>query len=123
MVTPEEFEQYVTEALDNLPDDLRARISNLSIVIEEWADHHTLELAGLADPRELQGFYHGIPLPQRGRGYHLTSPDHISIYRRPILLRCRSRAQAREEVRRVVWHELAHHFGVDDERLVALGAY
>ena len=72
---------------------------------------------------QLLGFYHGIPKTGRNSGYNLVAPDRISIYRRPIEAQCRSEEELREMVRRVVLHELAHHFGIDDSRLHEIGAY
>jgi predicted Zn-dependent protease with MMP-like domain len=117
------FEALVDEAVDNLPDDFRARLANVAIVVEDWADRETLRAARLRHPAQLLGFYHGIPLPQRGSGYNMVAPDRISIYRQPILRQCDDEDEVRETVRRVVLHEIAHHFGIDDDRLHDLGAY
>ncbi len=87
------------------------------------ADAHTLRLAGARSPAELLGFYHGVPLSRRGGGYGLVTPDQISIYRFPILLQAEGEDAVRGLVQRVVAHEIAHHFGIDDERLRSLGAY
>ncbi len=123
MITQEEFQRLVEEALDDLPPVFRERIENVAIAVEEWPDRETMRLAGVRRPEELLGFYHGIPLTKRGRGYNLVSPDEISLYRRPILLHARSLPQLRAVVRRVLLHELAHYFGIDDDRLAEIGAY
>jgi len=123
MVDLSEFEQWVDEALAALPAHFRARLDNVAIVVEEWADRATLRAAGVRRPEELQGFYHGVPLTQRTSGYMLVTPDRISIYRQPILLQCRTREAARALVAHVVRHEIAHYFGISDERLHELGAY
>ena len=118
-----DFERSVAEALDALPQFFQDRMDNVEIVVEEWPDQETMRLAGVKHPAELLGFYHGVPLTERGLGYTLVLPDKISIYRRPILMRCRTWEEARATIHRVVRHELAHHFGIDDDRLRQLGAY
>ncbi|NLD44079.1 MAG: metallopeptidase family protein [Chloroflexi bacterium] len=117
------FERLVDEALANLPAAFRERLDNVAIVVADWPDAHTLRLAGARSPAELLGFYHGVPLSRRGSGYGLVTPDQISIYRFPILLQAEGEDAVRGLVQRVVAHEIAHHFGIDDERLRSLGAY
>ncbi len=119
----EEFEQLVAEAFDALPEAFTSRLDNVAIVVEEWADRGTLRRAGLHHPAELMGLYHGVPLTQRTHDYGLVAPDVISLYRQPILLQCQSEEQARALVGRVLRHEIAHYFGIDDDRLEELDAY
>ncbi len=117
------FERLVDEAVAALPEALRARMDNVAIIVEDWPDGDTLAQAGVRSPHQLLGFYHGVPLPRRGGGYGQVAPDRISIYRLPILAQAESGEALPGLVRRVVWHELAHHFGIDDDRLRDLGAY
>ena len=119
----EAFEQLVEEAWDALPESIRAKLNNVEVIVEEWPDAHTLRLAGVRHPSELLGFYHGVPLTERGRGYHLIAPDRISLYRQPILLHCYTDDDVRTLTPRVLRHEIAHHFGISDARLLELGAY
>lgn len=119
-VGPEEFEALVTQALESLPEDLAARMSNVDVVIEDAPD------AELAEQMEvsvegLLGLYQGIPLTDRGSSYHWVLPDRISLYRQNIVRLARDRKDLTEIVRRTVIHEVAHHFGIDDERLDELG--
>jgi len=118
-----EFERLVAQALDDLPDTLRDRLDNVEIVVEPYADPETLRQAGVRHPMELLGFYHGVPLTGRGQGYTLVLPDKISIYQLPIERACRTSEAIRAQVRRTVMHELAHHFGLDDDQLHELDAY
>ncbi len=118
-----EFERLVAQALDDLPDTLRDRLDNVEIVVEPYADPETLRQAGVRHPMELLGFYHGVPLTDRGQGYTLVLPDKISIYQLPIERACRTPEAIRAQVRRTVMHELAHHFGLDDDQLHELDAY
>lgn len=123
MLTRQEFEQEVSRAIDELPSDILRNIANVAITVDEWADEDTLELAELDDPRQLLGFYHGVPLTQRLTGYGMVPPDKITLYRQPILSLCRNDQQARERIRTTLRHEIAHYFGIDDDRLVELGRY
>ena len=118
-----DFEQIVAKALDSLPDAFRERLDNVEVVVEDWPDRDTLRLAGVRDPMQLLGFYHGVPLTARSHGYTLVLPDKISIYQQPIERMCRTPEAIRAQVRRTVMHELAHHFGLDDSRLREIGAY
>jgi predicted Zn-dependent protease with MMP-like domain len=109
-----DFEQLVVEALDALPADIAAAMSNVEVVIEDepppsWSGSGTL-----------LGLYHGIPLTDR---HHYTNamPDKITIFRGPITRLARTPERVREQVRRTVIHEIAHHFGIDDDRLHELG--
>jgi predicted Zn-dependent protease with MMP-like domain len=117
------FDRLVAEAIDALPESFREKMDNVEILVEDWPDRETLRLAGLRHPEDLLGFYHGVPLTQRSYDYGLTLPDKISIYREPILARCRTWEEVRAMAGRVVRHEVAHYFGIDDERLHEIGAY
>lgn len=117
------FESLVTEALDALPDFFREKLDNVAVVIEDWPSRQTMRQIGVRSPAEILGFYHGVPQTNRTLGYNLIPPDKISIYQRPIEMRCRTTEQARALVQRVVRHEIAHHFGIDDDRLREIDAY
>jgi predicted Zn-dependent protease with MMP-like domain len=108
------FEEYVREALDSLPPDLHAQMSNVEIVVE-------------VEPppgQRLLGLYQGVPLTKRGSNYGAVLPDKITIYRGPLeRLYGQEPERLRLEVRRVVLHEVAHHFGISDERLIEIDRY
>jgi predicted Zn-dependent protease with MMP-like domain len=93
-------------------------------VVVEWRPSPAeLRRLGLAPGATLFGLYEGVPLTQRTSGYNLVLPDKITIFRQPIEAYCRSDEQVKQVVRRTVLHELAHHFGISDERLRELGVY
>lgn len=117
------FERLVAEAVEALPQAFRRRMDNVAVVVEEWPDPETVRRAGVRHPADLLGFYHGIPHTHRTHRYGLVLPDKISLFRQPILLRCRTEHEVRALVDRVLRHELAHHFGIDDDRLQELDAY
>ena len=105
-----EFERHVQAALDSLPPQLAKAVRNLELVIE---DEHP-------DDPDLFGLYEGVPLPERGDEAGML-PDRISIYRRPLEEEFPDPAELQEEIRITVLHELAHHFGIDEDRLDELG--
>jgi predicted Zn-dependent protease with MMP-like domain len=114
----EHFEHLVADALDSLPDDIAARMENVQVVVE---DEPPAEVrAGTGRGNDVLGYYHGVPLTQRGY-YNNVMPDRISIYRGPITRAARTPSGIKEQVRRTVIHEIAHHFGIDDDRLRELG--
>ena len=118
-----DFERIVAQALDSLPPVFLERLDNVEVVVEPYADRETLRLAGVQNPMQLLGFYHGVPLTERSHGYTLVLPDKISIYQQPIERMCRTPEAIRAQARRTVMHELAHHFGISDDRLRELGVY
>jgi predicted Zn-dependent protease with MMP-like domain len=109
-----DFEQCVQDALDSLPAELGGFMSNVAVVVEE-------EPPG---GRPLLGLYQGVPLTRRGSWYGAVLPDKISIYRGPLERHYGAdRDRLRDEIRRVVLHEVAHHFGIGDERLREMDRY
>jgi predicted Zn-dependent protease with MMP-like domain len=118
-----EFESLVAQALDELPPYFQAKMSNVEVVIEHWPTRDDLHLAGVPAGQTLLGLYHGVPLTQRGAHYQLVLPDRIIIFQGPIEQVYRTPDAIRAGVRHTVIHELAHHFGISDDRLHELGAY
>lgn len=108
------FTQAVERAIDTLPPELRAAMSNVGVVVEE-------------EPpvgQRLLGLYQGVPLTRRGSGYSGVLPDKITIYRRPLeRLYGHDPALLERQVRRTVLHEVAHHFGISDQRLIEMDRY
>ncbi len=105
------FETLVADALDQLPDELAVLIDNVAVVVEDENP----------DEPDLLGLYEGIPLTEREAYGGLELPDRISIYRLPLCALAADESEVVEEVLVTVVHEIAHHFGIDDERLHALG--
>ena len=109
-----DFEQSVEDAVESLPPDLRGFMSNVAIFVEDEPP------AGMP----LLGLYQGYPLTTRTSGYVGVPPDRITIYRGPLeRLYGADPERLRREIRRVVLHEIAHHFGISDERLIELDRY
>ena len=115
-----EFEKLVEDGLALIPEELRSLISNAQIVIEDEPSEELLEEMGVPPDETLFGLYTGIPITERTIEYSAL-PDRIIIFRRPILEEFDDPGDIRREVARTVIHEVAHHFGIDEDRLVELG--
>jgi predicted Zn-dependent protease with MMP-like domain len=125
MISNERFEELVDEALASIPDDFWQVVENLAVTVAEWPSRAQLLSTNTRAGHTLLGLYEGIPLTERSQHYGLVPPDKITIFRGPILRMCApdDEAAVREQVRRTVLHEVAHHFGISDERLREIGAY
>jgi predicted Zn-dependent protease with MMP-like domain len=117
------FQHLVARALDELPAEFQEKLDNVEVVVEDWPDRETMRLAGVRHPAQLLGFYHGVPQAKRTHSYGLILPDKISIYQRPIEMHNHTMARVQATVAHVLRHEIAHHFGISDERLREIGAY
>jgi predicted Zn-dependent protease with MMP-like domain len=115
------FERLVAEALDGLPVEFQEKMDNVEVVIRAWPTRQQVRSMGLPPGDTLLGLYEGIPLTKRTSHYGQVLPDRITIFQGPIEACCRGAEEIRREVRRVVMHELGHHFGISDERLDELG--
>ena len=111
----------MAKAVDSLPDEILARMENIDVVVEEWPTSGQLAELGLKRSETLLGLYQGVPLTRRSRHYGMVVPDKITIFQKPIEARCRYDNDIVAEIRRVVQHEIAHHFGISDARLRQLG--
>ena len=121
--TPEEFEQLVAQALDDLPEDIQQHLQNIEVVVAEWPTAAELRSVGMKPGQLLLGLYQGVPLTKRGNRYGLVLPDKVTIFQGTIERVCHTPEQVIRQVQRTVKHELAHHFGISDDRLRDLGAY
>ncbi len=111
----ERFEELVARAVDALPEEFLSALENVDVVVEENPTRK--QLAGVGRGMTLLGLYQGVPQTSRTESYGLVLPDKIIIFRRPILAMCRSEAEVEEEIGRVVRHEIAHHFGMEEDEL------
>ena len=108
------FDRLVSDALDELPADIHDLMSNIAVTVEDEPP----------SGQPLLGLYQGVPLGERGPYYTGALPDKITIYRGPIERMTHGNPELlRRQVRRTVLHEIAHHFGISDERLVELDRY
>ncbi len=111
-MTAERFEELVSEALDQVPGELMNLLSNVVVLVADESP---------PDGPELLGLYEGHALTERGWDYSMVLPDRITIYRNPTLRVCDTEDEVIEEVAITVVHEIAHHFGIPDDRLHDLG--
>jgi predicted Zn-dependent protease with MMP-like domain len=112
-VAPDRFDDLVADALDSIPEGLARVMDNVVVVVEDGSPHGPL-----------LGRYEGVPLTARDSWYgagRFTMPDRITIFRLPVCAACASEDEVVDQVRVTVVHEVAHHFGIDDARLEALG--
>lgn len=122
-VSRQEFEAIVSAALDELPRPLLAQLRNVEIEARFSPSKEDLSYAEAPEHETLFGLYQGIPLTERDTHYGMVMPDLITIFQRPHEEACNTLEELRAEVARTVRHEIAHHFGISDERLDELGAY
>jgi len=109
-ITVQQFEDLVADALDGLPADLGEAMENVAVMVDSQSP-----------PGRLLGLYEGIPLTKRGVSYSATAPDRITIYMATVCATCQTTEEVVDAVRRVVIHEVGHHFCIDDKRLRELG--
>ena len=116
-ISRKEFERLVERALRKLPRRFRARLENIAVVVEDWADEETLDEMGIEPPDTLYGLYRGTDLTRRDLQYGGVLPDVIAIYQGPIQEDCETIEEMEELVRDTVAHEVGHYFGLDDDQL------
>lgn len=110
-MSAEAFEDLVSDAIEQIPDDLFALVDNCLLIVEDANDEEP----------DLLGLYEGIPLTERGGDYAFELPDRIFVYRLPTLRMCQTVDEVRDEVLTTVVHEIAHFFGIEEDRLHELG--
>ena len=113
-VSPERFEELVAEALDELPEWVRQRLENVDVLVESTPPR---------DQPGLLGLYEGVPLTQRDHGYFGHLPDRITLFRSNLVHSARGDEELRRRIRHTVVHEVAHFFGISDERLREIDRY
>ena len=116
-MTHTEFEALVERALRRLPRQFKDRITNIAVVVEDWADEETLEELGIEPPDTLYGLYRGTDLTRRDSSYGNVLPDTIHIYQGPIEEDCADAEEMAELVLDTVIHEIGHYFGLDDDTM------
>jgi predicted Zn-dependent protease with MMP-like domain len=110
-----EFDQLVTRAMNELPQEYIKGLDNVAIVYADWPDEYQAQKAGLREGNVLLGLYEGIPLLKRGAGYTFVLPDKITLFKRSIMLVTRSEEQLFEQIKRTLWHEIAHYYGLNHD--------
>ena len=120
-MTRKEFEAIVAEEFPvSVPEKFREKIHNVAFVVEDEPSLVVRRQQKASPNQTLLGLYHGIPRTARGESYGIgvTLPDVITLFQRPIEEEARgNRARVREVVRETIWHEVAHHFGLDEKEV------
>lgn len=116
-MTHAEFEALVERALRRLPRQFKDKITNVAVVVEDWADDETLEELGIEPPDTLYGLYRGTDLTRRDSSYGNVLPDTVYIYQGPIEEDCDDPDEMADLVLDTVIHEIGHYFGLDDDTM------
>lgn len=119
-VSRDRFEELVREALEGLPENFQQRLDNVVVIVQSEPTQEHRDYHSLGPGETLFGLYEGVPMTERG-SYAPLVPDRITVFQRPLERHCSSEEQLVEEVRNTVIHEVAHFFGLDDDRLHELG--
>jgi len=123
-MTRREFETIVEGVLEELPKKFKDKLQNIDIVIEEGPDMEAVKRLGLGANGRLLGLYQGVSLKDRTHYYGMVMPDKITLYKQNIERSCEAGGlDIREEIKHVIQHEIAHHFGISDKRLKDLDIY
>jgi len=118
-VSPKEFERLVAEAVANTPKPYRDRLDNIAFLVEDEPSADQAQKLKLGPGGLLFGLYEGVPLTGRG-GVTKLLPDKITIFRKPLLAVSNGYAELKQNIGRTVWHEIAHYFGLDHQRISEL---
>jgi len=116
-----QFIRLVRRALRDIPPPFKEQLRQIDIVVKRRPSEDDLREAGLGPDESMYGFYRGVPLTERTSGYGMVPPDIIHIYQEPLEEDFRDEGELVEEIRTTVLHEIAHFFGIDDDRLDELG--
>lgn len=120
-ISREQFQNLVLQALSDLPEDVRHSLQNVDVVVDDVASMSQIVGTGIENAMNLLGLYEGIPLTER-YGYDMVLPDKVTLFQKPIESICDTQEQMAEEISKTLIHEIAHHFGLDDDHLNRLGS-
>lgn len=112
-----QFDALITRAMNELPQEYILRLDNVAITYADNPTAEQLQKQGIREGHVLLGLYEGIPLTQRGAGYTFVLPDKITLFKLPILQVSYSEADLFERIKRTLWHEIAHHYGLGHDRI------
>lgn len=116
-ISQEKFEELINIGLDQLPKQYIERLNNVAIVTEDEPTPEQREKLKLRCDQTLLGLYEGIPLTQRNSGYNLVLPDKITLFKGPLLAVSNSPEQLAGQIKHTLWHEIAHYFGLNHDRI------
>ncbi len=116
-ISDKEFDEIISSVMDELPQEYIKNLKNVSVVIADDPTEDQRVKLNLRCHETLFGLYEGIPQTKRGAGYNLVLPDKITLFKNPLLSASQDIKQFRENTKRTLWHEIAHHFGLDHIRI------
>ena len=119
----ERFDELVANVVSNLPKEFMSRLENVEVLVEDFPTSAQLRRSGLRSNKTLLGVYEGVPHTRRTAGYNMVLPDKITIFQKAIEASCRNEQEIPAVIESIVKHEIAHHFGISDDRLRELGRY
>lgn len=112
-----QFDRLITRAMDELPQDYIVNMNNVAVVMADEPTDEQLLKQGVRKGHILLGLYEGIPLTQRGSGYQLVLPDKITLFKHSLIAISHSEGELFEQIKRTLWHEIAHHYGLGHDHI------
>ena len=116
-IEDEMFDRLISRAISELPQDYIRNLDNVAITYADDPTPEQLQKQGVRVGQLLLGLYEGIPQTQRGAGYQFVLPDKITLFKRPIGMAARNEGELYAQIKRTLWHEIAHHYGLDHDRI------
>ncbi|MBP9738121.1 metallopeptidase family protein [Candidatus Saccharibacteria bacterium] len=116
-VTDEDFSKLIGEALDQLPEKYTSKLSNVVITYDDQPSDEQRKRLKLHCNQSLFGLYEGIPLTRRGNGFSGQLPDKITLFKLPLLFNSTDEDDFKKQIKHTLWHEIAHYFGLDHDRI------
>lgn len=116
-LSDQQFDELITRAMDELPQEYIRGLDNVAIVMADDPTDEQLQKMKIRENSVLLGLYEGIPLTQRGNGYTFVLPDKITLFKHSIQKVCRTESELFEQIKRTLWHEIAHFYGLSHKRM------
>ena len=113
----EQFAALIGEAMDELPEQYITKLDNVAITYEDEPSPEQRTKLKLRCYQSLYGLYEGVPLTKRGTGYNLVLPDKITLFKLPLLAGAQDMAEFKRRIKHTLWHEIAHYYGLDHDRI------
>lgn len=119
-LSDDEFDRLISRAMDELPQEYIKGLNNVAILYADDPDEYQIQKSELKAGNILLGLYEGIPLTKRGAGYTFVLPDKITLFKHPILMITRTPEELFDQIKRTLWHEIAHYYGLNHDRIHSL---
>lgn len=113
----DEFQTHVDDAWESIPESFRERFSNIAVFVQDEPSAEHLRTSGTPAGHTLLGLYQGVPLSRRGWSYHMALPDNVTLFQGPIERAAADLADIPRIIYETLWHELAHHLGMDEKEV------